>query len=110
MPAAKLTQDPSDEVIDNIIAEIGTSAKKWLEIRKQNQLSEAGDIEVSRSKTRLINKIWSLYSTVKGPADMIYDHASRVSPGVLHFLIAVNIDNSCPQSSATLAQHAPCLS
>lgn len=108
MPAAQLKQESSDEIIAKALLEVNSTAQRWSEALNRDQAGDDATAEAAQARTQLIGKVWSLYSAIKGPADMIHDHLEKVcAPAVNPSENKSDVTRS--NSSATLGQCAHCL-
>lgn len=78
MPAAQVKSELSDEVIAKALSEVSSTAQRWSEAMTKDQTGDDATAEAAQARTQLIGKVWSLYSAVKGPVDMIHDHLEKV--------------------------------
>lgn len=78
MPAAQLKADLSDDVIGKALFEVNSTAQVWSDAVNKSQAQEDTTGEAALARTQLLDKVWSLYSAVKGPADMVHDHLVKV--------------------------------
>lgn len=84
MPVAKPRLELSDEAVTKALFEVNSTAERWSEAQNKEQIGDDAAAEAAQARTQLISKVWSLYSAIKGPADMIHDHLEKVCPSTFN--------------------------
>lgn len=79
MAAIRAQTEEAEARVAKILGEVNSAASEWNKALAKDQEGDDTAGEVSQARSQLIRKVWSLYSTTKGPADMIHDHLEKVS-------------------------------
>lgn len=78
MPATGFQTELSDKGVVKALAEVNSAAEIWSSAVARDSGGDDTTGEVSRARSQLTHKVSNLYSTIKGPADMIHDHLEKV--------------------------------
>lgn len=83
MTSAQPGRQLSDEAVTKALAEVNSTAEKWRNAQdKERTLGDDTEADAAQARAQLIREVWSLYSAIKGPVDMIHDHLEKVCPPI----------------------------
>lgn len=78
MANTKLSNGKADDSVTKALADVTATVQAWTDAIAQDKNGDDATAAVAQARLRLGEKVWRLYSAVKGPADMIHDHLEKV--------------------------------